>query len=265
MAKDNGKIAIVSGANRGLGLETCRELATLGYRVVLSARSLESAQAAVAELERGDSLRIEPATLDVSSEASIASFAEHARAELPRVDVLVNNAGISMQGFDERVVRGTLGTNFFGALRLTEALRPRLSDTANIVMVSSGMGELSSVTRELRTRFSNPALTLPELVGLANAFIEDVAAGRHSARGWPSSAYRVSKICLNALTRIWARDLPAGMRINAICPGWVRTDLGGPGATRSLAQGVKGIVWAATLTAGGPSGGFFRDGKPIAW
>src|SRR5689334_10044233 len=124
MGSESGKLAIVTGASRGLGLETCRMLAKRGYRVVLTARAQDRAAGAVAELGRDGKFALEPAALDVSSEASIAAFAGYARDSLRQVDVLVNNAGISMQGFDERVARGTLGTNFFGALHLTEALRP---------------------------------------------------------------------------------------------------------------------------------------------
>jgi carbonyl reductase 1 len=262
MSSTTERIAIVTGGNRGLGLETCRQLAARGLSVVLAARDLKAAQAAAAGLAGDGSVRAQQ--LDVSSAASVEAFERFAREELGELAVLVNNAGISMKGFDLEVVRGTLGVNFFGALRLTQALLPLLAQDANLVMVSSGMGDLSAFSRELRARFEAPELTLPALVELVNEFENDVNLGRHEQRGWPSSAYRVSKAALNALTRILSREQPR-LHVNAVCPGWVRTDMGGAAASRSVEQGARGIVWAATLGPEGPRGGFFRDEKPVAW
>jgi NAD(P)-dependent dehydrogenase (short-subunit alcohol dehydrogenase family) len=126
------------------------------------------------------------------------------------------------------------------------------------------MGELSAYSSELRTRFLDPELDIGALVALIEEFVAGVKVNQHERHGWPSSAYRVSKAALNALTRILARD-SARVRVNSVCPGWVRTDMGGRGASRDVEQGAHGIVWAATLGEGGPHGGFFRDGKPIAW
>ena len=104
------------------------------------------------------------------------------------------------------------------------------------------------------------------LVALMNRFVDDVAAGRHAAAGWPSSAYRVSKIGLNALTRVLSRELaPRHIRVNSVCPGWVRTDMGGAGAARSVEEGAASVLWAARLGRDGPTGGFFRDGNPVEW
>lgn len=263
MTESERRIALVTGANRGLGFETARRLIELGYRVVLAARDEQAGAARAAELGREAAFL----PLDVTDEGKVARLAEHAANRLGRVDVLVNNAGISLSGFDERVVRKTLAVNFFGPLRVTEALRSVIPSGGRIVMVSSGMGELSGIPgEELRRRFADPALTVEELVALVRSFERDVAEGRHTQRGWPSSAYRVSKVALNALTRIWAPELErAGIKINAVCPGWVRTRMGGSAASRSVEQGASGIVWAATLPETGPTGGFFRDGKPIPW
>jgi len=181
------------------------------------------------------------------------------------LDALVNNAGTSFDGFDADVARRTLETNYRGAVRTTDAFRAHLTEASNLVMVSSGMGELSRFSPELRRRFLDPALSRAGLDALVAEFVERVASGAHDLGGFPRNAYGVSKAALNAFTRILARELPAGQRVNAVCPGWVRTRMGGSGAPRTLEQGVRGIVWAATLGADGPNGGFFRDGREIEW
>lgn len=260
MAKGSNQTVIVTGGNRGLGLETSRQLAQQDYRVVLTARRRADAEQAARSIGQGTVA----AELDVTSSESIAQFAAWAKAELGSVQALVNNAGISMQGFNVQVVQGTLGVNFFGALHVTNALAPLLVDGGNLVMVSSGMGELSAYSAELKARFLDPSLDIDGLLALVGEFEREVAAGTHNAHGWPSSAYRVSKAALNALTRILAKSWPR-LHVNAVCPGWVKTDMGGSSAPRELPQGARGIVWAATLPQNGPSGGFFRDSKPIAW
>jgi NAD(P)-dependent dehydrogenase (short-subunit alcohol dehydrogenase family) len=254
--------AVVTGGNRGLGLEVCRQLAQQGYQVVLTARDREQAKRAAESLSGVGAVRGEQ--LDVTDPASIARFASWAAAENSPIHALVNNAGISMKGFDADVVYGTLAVNFFGALHVTQALAPLVADGGNIVMVSSGMGELTAYSPQIKARFLDESLTIDGLVALVGEFERDVKAGEHEARGWPSSAYRVSKAALNALTRILARQ-SSRVHVNSVCPGWVKTDMGGPGASRDVDQGARGIAWAATLGADGPSGGFFRDGNPISW
>jgi NAD(P)-dependent dehydrogenase (short-subunit alcohol dehydrogenase family) len=254
--------AVVTGGNRGIGLEVCRQLAGRGYRVALASRSLPQAIEASRSLR--DAGEVLPAELDVTRANGIAGFADWARKELGSIDVLVNNAGVSLRGFDLEVVRSTLAVNFLGPLHVTRALAPLLVNGGRVVMVSSGMGELSAFSPELRARFSAPSLDVPGLLALVSEFESDVAAGRHTARGWPNSAYRVSKAALNALTRALSRER-SDLHVNAVCPGWVKTDMGGPSASRSVRDGARGVVWAATLGADGPRAGFFRDGKPIAW
>jgi NAD(P)-dependent dehydrogenase (short-subunit alcohol dehydrogenase family) len=257
-----GRRAVVTGGNRGIGREVCRQLAEHGYQVILAARRREQAVEAARRL---DTLgHVVAAELDVADAGRIAAFEAWARGQLGSIDALVNNAGVSLPGFDLEVVRSTLAVNFFGPLHLTRALWPLLTEGATVVMVSSGMGELSAFSPELRARFLAPSLDVAGVIALVSEFEHDVQAGRHAARGWPSSAYRVSKAALNALTRALSRER-SDLHINAVCPGWVKTDMGGPGANRSVGDGARGVVWAATLGADGPRAGFFRDGKLIPW
>jgi carbonyl reductase 1 len=264
------RLTVVSGANRGLGLEVCRQLAQAGRPVLLTARDADQAAAAARTLAGagagGGTVRA--AQLDVTEPASVAALAEALRREGEPLAALVNNAGVALDGFDAEVVRSTLAVNVHGAARLTEALLPLLAPGGCVVMVSSGMGELAGLPPALRARFADAALARPALQALLDEFLAAVQAGGRGALagGWPRSAYRVSKVALNALTRILAREQgPAGARVNAVCPGWVRTDMGGRAAPRGVAAGARSIVWAALLEADGPTGGFFRDGKPIPW
>jgi carbonyl reductase 1 len=221
--------------------------------VVLAARREEDARSAAA------ALGVEHVQLDVSGDESVAAAAAAMRERHGHLDVLVNNAGVALDGFDADVVRKTIDVNFFGPLRVTDAMRPLLSEEATVVMVSSGMGALSCLGSTRRKQLDDDALTRQQLVELVRQFVDD-----YEGEGWPRSAYRVSKVGLNALTRVLAREL-APIRVNAVCPGWVRTDMGGRGASRSVEEGASGIVWAATRGPDGPTGGFFRDGSKIAW
>jgi len=266
------RTALVTGANRGLGLETARQLVAHGFRVIITSREAAAARAAAekvskvraAEGARG-AVTVLPLPFDVGDPATIAAATDYLSSAGSTIDVLVNNAGIAMDGFDAEVARRTIEVNFFGPVRVTEALLPLMPAGGTIVMVSSGMGELAGLDDRLRARFTDPALTLGALADLARGFVADVAAGRHRERGWPSSGYRVSKIALNALVRVWAPELAERkIIINAVCPGWVRTDMGGSGASRGVDKGAASIVWAATRV-GEPTGGFFRDGRRVDW
>jgi NAD(P)-dependent dehydrogenase (short-subunit alcohol dehydrogenase family) len=260
------RTALVTGATRGLGLETCRQLARRGLRVLLTGRSeREGAAAARALAGDGPGVDVEYRRLDVEDAASIAALADQLERDGIAIDVLVNNAGIALDGFNAEVARRTLAVNFFGAMHVTDALLRRMRDGGNIVMVSSGLGELSGIPPRRREELADPGLTRDRLVQLMRAFVEDVERGRHAEAGWPTSAYRVSKVGLNALTRVLARELAGRrIRVNAVCPGWVRTDMGGPSASRSVEEGAASIVCMAA-PEDGPTGTFARDGRPIAW
>jgi carbonyl reductase 1 len=242
------RIAVVTGANRGIGRAIARQLTTAGVEVLAAAR----------EPGAGD------VTLDITRRDQIAALADRLSGGF---DILVNNAAVLFDGFDAEVARRTLEVNFFGTMHLTDALLPRIRAKGSIVMVSSGMGALGNLAAKLRARFERP-LERAELVELMKSFAEDVASDSHKRSGWPSNAYSVSKLGLNALTRTLARELtgdPRGIRVNSVCPGWVRTRMGGRSAPRSVEEGARTPVWLALLPADGPTGGVFRDERPIPW
>jgi len=239
-----GGVALVTGANRGIGREVARQLAQRGYEVLLSARDGEQAAAVARELEAGMSTeggaapRVRPLTLDVAAPDSITAAAEAIGRDPGRLDVLVNNAGIGSDfgvagvAPDYDAIQRALDTNFFGSYRVAIALLEllRASEHPRIVNVSSGMGGVAEMG------------------------------------GW-SPGYRVSKAAMNAMTRILSTELKdAGFLVNSACPGFVNTDMGGPmGAQKPVEDGAAGIVWLATLPDDGPTGGFFRDGKAVAF
>ncbi|MFG2006536.1 SDR family oxidoreductase [Spirillospora sp. NPDC048911] len=224
-------IALVTGANRGIGREVSRQLAAAGHTVLVTARSAKAAEETARELGQGTV----PLRLDVTA-ADLAGVAAEIDERHGRLDVLVNNAAITYDTWqraveaDLDVVREAAETNLYGPWRLIQTLLPllRRSEHPRIVNVSSEAASLTNM-------------------------------------GGGTPAYNASKVGLNALTRMLAAELRAdGVLVNAICPGWVATDMGGPGG-RPVADGAAGIVWAATLPDGGPTGGFFRDGRPLPW
>lgn len=244
------RIAVVTGANRGIGQEIARELTARGLQVVATSRVPQHGFA----------------TLDVEDRASIDAFAR--TQAKTGVDILVNNAGASFDGFDAVVAARTLAVNFFGAMHVTDTLLHSMRPGGRVVMVSSGMGKLSQVGPALRARFEDPTLSRGDLVALLESFVRDVAARTHTRHGWPSNAYSVSKVGLNALVRVLARELagdPRGILVNSADPGWVRTRMGGSAAPLSVEDGAKTPVYLALLPAGGPTGGFFARQRPAAF
>jgi NAD(P)-dependent dehydrogenase (short-subunit alcohol dehydrogenase family) len=228
-------VAAVTGANRGIGLEVVRQLARDGYLAILGARDADKGVAA-AESLRAEGLDVEPRQLDVSDPDSVAAFGAAVERDHDRLDVLVNNAAIDYDTWqrgvdaDLDVVREAMETNLLGAWRTTQACLPllRRSGSARIVNVSSGAGALTDM-------------------------------------GGGTPAYRVSKTALNALTRILAAELRGDrILVNSVCPGWVATDMGGPGG-RPVDAGAASVMWAVRLDDDGPTGGFFRDGRRIDW
>ena len=257
---NEARLAVVTGSNRGIGHEIARQLVANGLRVIATARDANAGANAAAEIGA------EFAQLDVASSASIDAFVDDLAKKEGGLDIYVANAGIALDGFNADVARRTIDVNFYGAMRSTDKLLPLFRPGARIVMVSSGMGELSGVGPELREQFAAPNLDREALVKLVERFVAEVGAGTHAKSGFPSSAYRVSKVALNAYVRILARELSSDSRrilVNAACPGWVRTRMGGASASLSVEEGARTPVWLAQLPEGGPSGGFFRDQRAV--
>lgn len=222
---------LVTGATRGLGRRTAELLAAAGHRVLVAGRDADAA-VAVAEDMGARGVAVE---LDVADPASIERLGRELRRLRYEVDGLVNNAGLCLSDgplrIDERELADEMATNVYGPWLLMRAFVP--------AMISRGYGR-----------------------------VVNVSSGSGSfAEGMDLGTYSVSKAALDALTVTAAREVPRGVDVlvNAVCPGWVQTDMGGPSATVTVEQGAAGIVWAATLPTGGPTGRFFRDGSPVPW
>jgi NAD(P)-dependent dehydrogenase (short-subunit alcohol dehydrogenase family) len=226
-------VAVVTGANRGIGLEVCSQLTDAGYLAVLGSRDLERGERAAAALAKPN---VRPLQLDVSNDASVRSAAAWVTEQLGRCDALVNNAAIEYDT-DQRAssadldrVHRAIETNLFGAWRTILAFLPllRASRHPRIVNVSGQGGSLAGM-------------------------------------GAGTPAYHTSKAALNALTLTLAAELRRdGILVNAVCPGWVATDMGGAGG-RPVSEGAASVMWAVELPDHGPTGGFFRDGRPVPW
>ncbi len=227
-------VALVTGGNRGIGFEVCRQLGRLDYAVLLGARDHAKGEEAAKAL-RGEGLDVSATQLDVTSEEDVARL-----AGLARVDALVNNAAIAADRLHSdtsalhvpaEIVRLGLEVNTLGPYRICQQIIPIMERQGygRIVNVSTGMAQLAEMN------------------------------GR-------DPAYRFSKTALNALTRTFADELNgSNILVNSVDPGWVKTDMGGPGAVLSTEDGAETIVWLATLPDGGPTGGFFKKKKQIAW
>jgi NAD(P)-dependent dehydrogenase (short-subunit alcohol dehydrogenase family) len=229
------RVALVTGANRGIGLEVCRQLASRGHRVILTARDRSQADASARAVQpAGD---VVPAALDVTDPRSIQALADDLAGRGERIDVLVNNAAILVDEGEPLLeltaedLRNTFETNVFGPIAVSQAFVPS--------MVARGYGRIVNVSSE---------------------------AGQLASMATYAPAYSMSKAALNAFTRqLAAATRGTGVLVNSACPGWVRTRMGGPGAPKTVEKGADTIVWLATLDASGPTGGFFSDRQPIAW
>jgi NAD(P)-dependent dehydrogenase (short-subunit alcohol dehydrogenase family) len=227
------KIALVTGANRGIGFEIVGQLSRHHFHVVLAARNRDAGERALSTLNGNVSLQ----TLDVSDEASIQQAAREFGKKHDHLDVLINNAGIypdesaNILTIKREQLAATFQTNTFGALQVVQAFLPylRKARMARVINVSSGYGELDGLSADV-----------------------------------PS--YCLSKLALNGVTIVLDQKLRSeGIVVNSMCPGWVRTDMGGPSASRSVEEGADTAVWLSTDAPPEISGKFFRDRKEIHW
>lgn len=249
------KTALVTGGNRGIGQQVAAVLARDGWDVLVGARDRGRGTAAVARLRKATGGRLKPVVLDVTSDASVAALAQQLRDGAIKLDALVNNAGIHVTARDHAGVALTIETNVLGPLRVTLGLAPLLRDGATVTNVTSDLGALSHLDATHRRLLAAPGLTREQLVAALHAFVDG------GGEGWGTAAYGVSKAALNALTRILARELaPRQIRVNATTPGWVRTELGGRQAPRSVETGAASVLFGVTATA---TGGVFLDGRRI--
>ena len=232
------KLAVVTGAAQGIGYAVALHLLDLGYTVIMTSRN-DDVHTKAAELS-SPTRRVYSRVVDVTKEQDIIHFQQSLEHEFGRCDVLVNNAGVFLEPVNNQVTPSTTSmevmkhsfhVNCIGALRMIQAVLPlmRSQEYGRIVNISSGMSQFSE--------------------GMSG-----------------SVAYRASKAALNVVTRTVADECKdTNILVNSVCPGWVKTRMGGDNATREVHEAVKGVVWAATLDDNGPRGGFFRDCQPIHW
>lgn len=233
--KEHKKIALVTGANRGIGYAVAKGLLQKGITTIATSRNAKTAKEFTQRLERFGELVYHP--LDVTDNQSIEKCVQFIKSDFDRLDILVNNAGINydtwqnVQNANLQEVRRTLETNTIAPWNLIQSFLPLLkkSENANIVNVSSG-------------------------------------AGSWNSQNGNTPGYSLSKLALNGLTVQFAKSLRnTNIKVNAVCPGWVRTDMGGSGATKSPEQGAETIIWAALFDKHSPTGKFFRDKKEISF
>ncbi|XP_061339968.1 (+)-neomenthol dehydrogenase-like [Gastrolobium bilobum] len=278
MAEAKLRYAVVTGANKGIGFETVKELASNGVKVVVTARDENRGHEAVEKLkEFGFSDLVIFHQLDVTDPASIASLVEFVKTDFGRLDILVNNAGINGVNLDEMVgstifsdkltqtyemAEKCLTTNYYGAKETIEAFLPllQLSNSPRIVNVSSQAGLLKNISNEWANGVLDDAENLTEerIDEVLKEFVKDFKEGSIENKGWPTnlSAYKVSKAAMNSYTRILAKKHP-NFCINCVCPGFVKTDINGYTGILSVDQGAASVVRLALLPDGSPSGLFF--------
>jgi len=274
------KLAIVTGANKGIGFEITKKLLLSSQltHLSLTSRNTKLGEEACERLKTSHPESLKQTELlfhqlDLDDMNSIKTFANHLSEKFVKedggvIDVLINNAGFAFkvkatESFIQQA-NVTLGINYFGTLHVCEHLLPLMKPGGRIVNVSSQAGLLSNIkSKNLKDKFLDPQLSIDQLSGLMNKFIDDVANSRHEQEGWPNTTYGVSKIGENALTRVLAREHPQ-LKISSCCPGWCRTDMAGPNATKSAEEGAITPAWLAqSVIDDFKSGGFWFENKLI--
>jgi NAD(P)-dependent dehydrogenase (short-subunit alcohol dehydrogenase family) len=229
------KVILITGSNKGIGYEIARQCGKLGFSVIISGRDETRLKTALKKLQK-ENINADSLLMDVSCLESIEKATKEFYSKKIKIDVLINNAGIIIKGDnqllqnDKNILNQTINTNSYGPLLVTKSFLPFIGSPGRIVMISSGGGVLNG-----------------------------------EVEGW-SPAYCVSKTLLNAITKQLAHELKdKNISVNAVCPGWVRTDLGGAGATRSVEKGAETPVWLSSEASQDLTGLFFRDKKVISW
>ncbi|NHM30234.1 SDR family NAD(P)-dependent oxidoreductase [Neobacillus terrae] len=230
------KIALITGGNKGIGFELSKQLAEKNFQVLLGSRDRDKGQKTVSSLQK-QGYEVSFVELDVDNTESIQKAVECVQQTYGRLDVLINNAGVYLdEGIklieeDPAILEKTMRTNLLGPYHLIRSFLPLMkkNNYGRIVNISSGYGQMDEM--------------------------DYTGAG----------SYKLSKLALNGLTRIIASEVSGNIKVNAVCPGWVRTDMGGPNAPRSAEESSRSILWLAELEEDGPSGGFFRNGQRISW
>jgi NAD(P)-dependent dehydrogenase (short-subunit alcohol dehydrogenase family) len=235
MSQDK-QVAFVTGGNRGIGYELVKQLALKGFKVILASRDPKMGHEAAQKL-KGLDLDVSLVMMDVDDQESIRQAAITVNEKYGRLDVLINNAGLyfdeneKLLTMDPSILEKTMRTNFFGAYYVIHSFMPLMEKQryGRIINVSSELGAMRDM----------------------------------SVQG--AGSYKLSKLALNGLTQLVAAEIKGDIKINAVCPGWVSSDMGGPSAPRTPKQAAESILWLATIGPEGPHGGLFRDGKPIHW
>ena len=271
MASVTTEVAVVTGSNKGIGLAIVRRLCKeFKGDVFLTARNEENGRRAVVTLE-AEGLQPKFHQLDIDSTESIEALKQFLLANYGGLDVLVNNAGIAYKQastvpFLEQA-RNTLKTNFTGTVNACKALLPIIRPHGRVVNVSSSVGRLGILQKHLQEKFTSPSLTEEELAGLVDQFLQGVADGNHTDKGWANTAYGTSKIAMTALTKIHSREMAQkeDILVNACCPGWVKTDMAGDRAPLTPDQGAETPAYLALLPAGSPTGQIWKNKHVADW
>lgn len=257
------KVALVTGANKGIGFEIARLLlVNHHFHVIVAGRSADRVQEAIGKLQQL-SPNVSPAVIDLDQPATATKAVAELQAQFGQIDVLVNNAGMAFKSaatepFGQQALE-TMRANYHGTVAVTQALLPLVRNPGGrIVNVSSRAGNLAKLSVEKRGKLEDPTLTTEALSAELDDFVRLAASNAHRDAGWPDTAYGTTKIGVTLYTRILAREHP-GLSVTACCPGWCRTDMAGQSAPRTAEEGADTPVWLATTEEPVQSGQFYAE------
>ena len=269
------RTVVITGANKGIGYSTIEKLLQqqTPYDIILAARNEklgQEAQAALTQKYPSSTSKVTFRQLDINNSASIDEFVEWIKsARNGKIDILVNNAALGSFKESPQIRLDTLQTNFFSTIKLTDKVLPYLADDGKVINVSSTLGSLSGQKGEAAKALEDPQLTKEKLLELANTLVEKTKEGKHTELGWSEGTYHATKALLNAYTRfVLVKEVKENQQVYTLCPGWCRTDLGGPSATLSAEQGAETPVYLITLPFkrnNDIDGKFIRDSAVISF